>query len=753
VPIALVAFFLSGFAALLYQVLWQRLLVLFAGADVHSVTLIVAAFMVGLGVGSLAGGRLASRLDARACLWAFAGAELCICAFALVSKWLYYDLLAARWPHLADTPVLNAAIVFASLLWPTIFMGVSLPLLARALTTRLALGGRVIGALYGWNTMGAAAGALIGTWVLLPKIGLERSLRLAAAISFGFAVLAIGVGRWRVSGAPPGAGPDAESSGENVGAPLSFAGWTLACALSGFVALGFEIALFRVLGVMMKSTAFTFGTLVGIYLFGLGSGAAIASRRVRTSAQPGVTFLALQCGVALFVALSSSVLVLALETGRPVKLVRYLASYDPVDVPETVAMLNQIGEPGSIARLADFAVLYLGIPLLLIAPATFLMGASFPYLQKASHQTLADLGRRLGILQAANIAGCALGAMVTGWLFLPWLGTAATLKVLVGLAALFAVPLTLARRPRATSAAIVLVVTAAAMAAMPTAPRLWASLHGTSPDRILYAEDAAGLSVLKAESATFGRQIGVHVNGLGQSWIPYGDVHTALGALPSLMHQTPRSVLIIGLGSGDTAFSAASRTETERVVTVEIIGAQRATLDRLARQFSYPGLTAVLSDPRFEHRVGDGRAYLQHTRQRFDIIQADALRPGSAYAGTLYSREYFDLVRRRLAPGGLAVTWVPTSRVARTFESVFPYVVGSQDIYIGSETAIVLEKDVLRHRAAAARMYFAAAGIDITSSLAPYLDAAQIALQPEDARQSDNLNTDTFPRDEFALPF
>jgi predicted membrane-bound spermidine synthase len=755
VPLALVAFFLSGFAALLYQVLWQRLLVLFAGADVHAVTIIVAVYMVGLGLGSFLGGRLGTRLDGRGSLWAFVAAEVGIAMFALSSKWLFYDVLYVRVRHLGETRVLGAVVLFLSLLWPTLLMGVSLPLLARALTTRVALAGHVIGSLYGWNVLGAATGAFVGTWLLLPRFGLERSLSIAAAVSLTCAALAVTLA-FQPTSAPTTAGAGRpEPDGNANGWPLSFRGWALAFGLSGFVALGFEIAVFRVLSVLMKSTAFTFGTLVGIYLAGLGVGATVAARRVLRSARPGVAFLLLQCGVAVYVLLSSLLLVNVLDSGHPVKLVRYLAGYEPVDIAATVALFDRLGEPGAITRLTDFVVLYFGVPFLLIAPATVLMGASFPYLQKASHQTLEDVGWRLGVLLAVNIAGSALGAMATGWLLLPFLGTAATLQVLVALGTLFAWPLArpaVSATRRRAAAAVGVMISAGVIALMPGGQRLWATLHGTTPDRILFAEDAAGLSVLKTDDANSG-DVGVFVNGLGQSWIPYGAVHTVLGALPTLTHPAPRSVLIIGLGSGDTAFAAASRAEVQRVVTVEIIASQRRTLHQLARRFPYPGLRAVLTDPRFDHRVGDGRAFLEQTTHRFDVIQADALRPGSAYAGTLYSREYFDLVRRRLSANGLAVTWVPTDRVARTFASVFPYVLGIQDIYVGSNAPIPFQREVVRARAATAAAYFAEAGVELEPLLLPYLEFAPVVLGPESERSLIDLNTDMFPRDEFALPF
>ena len=139
------AFFLSGFAALLYQVSWQRMLVIFSGADVYSATLIVAAFMGGLGVGNLAGGHVADRTSARMSLVLFASAELAIAVFGLFSASLYYDFLYQQLGHFDIAPPVMGGVLFISLLWPTFFMGASLPLLARTLTQRVDRAASVIG--------------------------------------------------------------------------------------------------------------------------------------------------------------------------------------------------------------------------------------------------------------------------------------------------------------------------------------------------------------------------------------------------------------------------------------------------------------------------------------------------------------------------------------------------------------------------------------------------------------------------------
>ena len=180
---ALAVFFLSGVAALLYQVVWQRMLAIFSGTDVYSFTIIVAAFMAGLGIGHLGGGYLADRCSRRTNILLFAASELAIALFSFFSRGLYYDVLYQRLGPLSIAPTIIALILFVSLLWPTFFMGMSLPLLAKALTRNLERAASTVGALYGVNTLGAAAGALAATWWMLPRFGLDGSLRIGGMLN------------------------------------------------------------------------------------------------------------------------------------------------------------------------------------------------------------------------------------------------------------------------------------------------------------------------------------------------------------------------------------------------------------------------------------------------------------------------------------------------------------------------------------------------------------------------------------------
>lgn len=762
----LIVFFLSGFAALVYQVIWQRLLVIFSGADVYSVTIIVAAFMAGLGVGSLAGGVAADRLGVRTNFLAFAVAELLIGMFGLGSKWLFYDTLYTRYPHLAASHAQAAAVLFASLLIPTFLMGVSLPLLSRGVAGSLRVAPRVIASLYGCNTLGAAFGAAATTWVLVPAFGLDRSLRIAAALNVICAVLAI---RLAMS-APPA--PDGEATRTMPSAPdatdavtsdisvLPFRTWSVLYALTGFVALGLEIAWFRFLGVLLKSTSFTFGTLLAVYLAGLGAGAVVGARRVRRSRRPGLMCLALQYGVAAYAALSVTAVIALIGAGHPIKLVRFLGSYEPPNVHEILSQAMQLGwfSGDAAGALVELAVLYIVVPAVLIGPPTFLMGLGFAYLQKASLGDLRHVGRHLGILLASNIVGGVLGTVLTGWLLLPSLGTSGTFKALVMMCAVLAWPFARLLWPDNGRRRLFAVLgaaftTAVLVLSIPASDRLWARLHATAPSHILFDEDGAGLSLLKF-SGTNSQAVEVYVNGLGQSWLPYGNIHTALGALPAFIHPAPTEMALIGLGSGDTAFAALGRPALQRLTSIEILGAQRRTLERVLTFQQYPGLLRVLSDPRIEHLVGDGRAYLNQSRRLFDIIEADALRPSSAYAGNLYSREYFTLLRSRLKPGGFGVTWAPTERSLETFLSVFPHALAFPgDILIGSESPIPYDLGTLERRIAEARTYYEATGLDIRLLLQPHLATPPRVFGPDASRGFADFNSDLFPRDEFALPF
>src|SRR5207248_3327869 len=391
--IAFIVFFVSGFAALLYQVIWQRLLVFFSGADVYAVTLIVTTFMAGLGLGNLVGGYVADRFSRRTNLVMFIAAELAIMIFGLLSKGFFYDFLYTRHPELGQSSWLLWIALFCSLLWPTFFMGVSLPLLAKALTRDIGEAAPIVGQLYGINTLGAATGALITTWFLLPSIGLEQSLKVGAAINLAcaaaLALMVVSIRRQtEVTTEPRLQEPDLSLSPRPESAGFTFATWLLLYVLSGFIALSLEILWLRLLTVMLKCTAFAFGTMLTIYLGGLALGAIVGTKSVQKSRRPASVFLALQTFVAVSAGMAIVLLVSPIADSLVPNLSTYFAIRDPLNVSLALKGFwewwrNQAVPSDTSQEMGRFELFFGIVPLILILPATTLMGFAFPYLQKA----------------------------------------------------------------------------------------------------------------------------------------------------------------------------------------------------------------------------------------------------------------------------------------------------------------------------------------------------------------------------------
>jgi spermidine synthase len=730
--LAATAFFASGLAALVYQVAWQRVLALHTGVGIYSVAMIVAAFMAGLGLGSHFGGKLSLRLSPARALFAFGVLEVLVAAFGVISVPLYYDLLYARGQWLYAAPWLAGLLHFASLLPPTALMGMSLPFLSRAMVEDAASAGRTIGVLYGINMLGAGAGALLTPWVLVRHFGLSGAVLVAAGANALAGTTALALARRRTPGAAPASSePPAGPVGE-ARRPLAL--WLTLYAASGFCALSLEILWFRLLDVTTRSTAFTFGTLLAIYLFGSAAGCLLGARWAPRLGRPLWVFLLCQCGLLAYAGLAVLALV-ALPPTTP--LLSWLYAYWRAGA---TFHFGGAWDPGHVTGL------YVVLPIALFGPPTVLMGLSFPALQRAVQDDPLTCGRKVGLLQAANIAGCVAGSLAVGLAGLTWLGTSGSLRLLlaagVGFAAL-GLRVYGARSPFAPLAVLLVLVAAA----LPGRDQLWLRLHGSSSPLAMASEDATSVAAILPWADGWH----VVVNGKHHSWLPFGGVHTRLGAIPALVHPAPADVAIIGLGSGDTAWAALCREETRSLTVFEIAGPQRALLARLAERESLPELRDFLRDPRLTVRLADGRHAIALGGECYDLIEADALWPYAAYSGNLYSVEFFRECAGRLKPGGLMCTWAPTPRVVATFLAAFPHVVGPRNraFLIGGNEPIAIEPEAWRARlvSSGVAVYL---GTRRVEDILPPLEKLQVVEGPPD--ESVTVNDDLHPRDEFLTP-
>ena len=731
-PRLAVAFFCSGFAALLCQIVWQRMLGIFAGSDTISAALVVGAFLAGLGLGSIIGAKVADRLSPYKAMIGFALAEAGVAVFALVSKFFLYDFLATDLAGVVDNPVAIFALCFAGLVLPTTLMGASLPLLARAIATNLDTVAERIGTLYGLNTLGAGLGALLGGWLLVGNLGFVGALVLAAGLDILAAVLALtllpALKGARVATPAAAKGPAAAES-EPFG---SLRLWCVLVFLSGYVIVALEIVWVRLMGQVGQYHAYLFPTVLGIFLLADGLGMAVAARMVRTMKDPRPAFFITQAGGFAL----GAALILALYWALP---------YAPIS--------NHVS--ADVQRLRDGGLLTTVILIVLVVgPPSFLIGMTFPFVQRAVQQDLASVGARVGWVQLANILGNAAGSIGTGIVTFHLLGTAGTLKLLAALSVLLMLFWLWkggwGRKPELALAA----ACAVAFVALPGNAALWSRLHHEQPGhRTAWAEDRSGVAFFRDDATGPDPHGPFFIQGFSQGRIPFLPIHQFLGAVGPLVHPNPERVLAIGIGSGGTPWAAGVSPATKEVRAIELVGPVITALEELAQRHPDGPIAEMFRNPRWRLEYGDGRRALSKGEERYDIIQADAILPEGSHSGLLYSEEFLQQVRRRLAPQGIYVQWGPTQRTVQTFASVFPHTLllmpGS--VLIGSNDPIPYDPAELTRRLAdPAVQAHLARGNRGAPDYGWFYSRPALVWGPTTPRAEAAL-TDVFPRDEFYM--
>ena len=664
-----VLFFFSGASALIYQVLWLRMLALVLGVTVYAASTVLASFMAGLAIGSAVAGRIADRVR-RPLAW-FGAAELLIAATAVSSPFaldligaLYVSLAAGRTaPALAVARIVCSALV---LLPPTILMGATLPLVLRSSLIRTPAIGERISLLYGINTCGAIAGALLAGFVLIGHVGMARTLQIAAAVSASVGVAAILLARRTATAplpAPAEPRPEASRSRSAPIVPIAF-------FFSGFTSLALEVVWFRALVLYFPATTYAFTAMLGTVLAGIAGGSLMAAPWLRRKEPTLVLFGALHVAIAVATALGFRALAY---------------SY------------------GGAERFRDL----IAGAALTILPASILMGAAFPIGCRLWLQTTGDSGRRVGVLYSTNLAGAILGSLAAGFVLLPAIGSARSIACLAAVSAAtgLAVLLTSARRARSAvvpAAVVLALIAGAAIRKLPDPFTTGLMKRYREAGRIFMRDEGVQTTVSVHVRELGSRQLyldGLHQASDGRDVV---RLHRQIGHLPMLLHPDPKRALVIGLGGGATA-GAVSLHHTVDVDVVELAPG----VIRAASWFSHIN-DDVLTRPNVRITIDDARNYLMLVRGRYDVITADIIQPTHAGAGLLYSREYFMLARRALADGGLMVQWVgPRSDmhyrlIARTFQDVFPEttVWGGGTLLIGALRPLTIDRGSLAGRIA-----------------------------------------------------
>lgn len=698
-------FFLSGACGLVYQVVWARMLVVVFGATVLAVSTVLSAFMAGLALGSFLFGRY---VDGRGAgggfgrpLRVFALLEAGVGLYALVFPALAAEigssaaLVQALGPGGgALAPILRFVITFLLLLVPTTLMGATLPVLSKFVVRRLAGAGPGVGLLYGINTLGAVAGVVLVTFVLMEALGLKGSTWVVAAANFTVAALALLLDRRLTAPAaeaglqpagapgisPPAPPPEAEpaadpapgtglepargpgslpsqQAAEPVPAYLVTA-VVAAFGLSGFAALGYEVAWLRLFIVSFGvNTHYEFSIILIAFLLGISLGSLACSRYLRAERDLPVLFGTMEVLIGL-VGLCS---------------VSLFAWW-----PEWSGWIQRADTWWS-HRLGIFAVSFA----IMLVP-TLLMGALFPVVSRINTPGLGRLGRGVGDAYAVNSLGAIAGAAATGFALVPAFGTEGAFKLLglVNVAAgLVVLGLHQRHRPLRRNKAVAAGALALSLAALVLAPKdvLRGIVEPRRPgaELVFYREGREGVVTVAAEPGY--REM--RFNRGSQVPTDYGSfqVFRLLGHLPLLLHEDPREVLVVALGGG-IALGAVAQHDLTRVDCVEMVPDMVAAARQEYGTFNHRVLEGLEERP-IHISFDDGRNHLLASGRRYDVITGDATHPTSTDSWILYTRDFYELCRSRLKEGGIFVQWLPFHgllvddfrTVLRTFGSVFEH--------------------------------------------------------------------------------
>jgi spermidine synthase len=701
-------FFFSGFASLVFETLCSRQLALVIGSTVQSASTTVAAFLFGLGLGAHFGGKLAKKNWHPIKLFAALEATAGLTAVGVLTLIPHLSLLLVPLVRVAPTlmPFVKVGLIFFILLLPSMAMGASLPVLAHYYVETLerAFVGS-IGLLYGINTLGAAAGVLATDLFFVKTFGVTVTGWLSGILYLLVAGSAFGLNSVKVTASvrPSDVLQTPPTDSSNLMQAY------VVLVVSGFCGLTFQVLWTRMLTFFHGNDVFSFSVTLSVYLLGLVIGASLMAWK-------GESLLGSNVVMGwLLVALGT----LAYGSLFAVGFVRHAAQ--------------------AMSALGPFFKTALSSGLLIL-PATICLGLLFPMTAESirrSGRMTADAVSRAYIL---NTLGSVLGAMLAGFILLPFLGLQLSLGLTSALTTLVGGLLLIGRAPNRW---LSVSVPALLLLSMTLTPKdlLLRTLYGEQFENVVYTVDDhyGSIAYLKSWNEVlqeYEEELRVDGFNMAGNSVIARRYTTGLAALPILLAEEPKQALIVCMGLGNTLNTALSFQETESVQCVELSPQVPKVLELTEHGPN------VLHSPKLTTSFGDGRNFLLTTDQSFDVISAEPPPPTNAGIVNLYSREYYELCRRRLTKGGVVAQWLPvfqmskfeTQTMIKAFQDVFPnaylwHTSGHQLCLIGSEAPLNLDYQRLKNRVERNQEFLSLSGWDN-----PALVAGSVLAGPESLR-------------------
>lgn len=639
----LLCFFLSGFAALLYETVWTRQFHFVFGTSDLAVATVLAGYMGGLALGAAIAGRLIHRI--RRPIRVYGLLELGIATAALgVPYAIEFSIFVCRYLFGGQAePVEGSALIavfyllcsFVILLVPTALMGATLPLLARHCVERDEQLGPRIALLYGINTVGAVFGTLVAGFALLPLLGMFRTVLIGVALN----AVVFAIAAWLSRRSQPAHMADQAPSGLKLPFPAVL---LLPCVFfSGITSFIYEVLWTRLLGHVLGGSVYAFATMLASFLTGIALGSALASRTATTRERAGWGFAIAQLGIAA----------------------ASLGAFVSADFIATLAV--RLGVSGGSGLTTQ--ALISGLALL---PSALFVGTTYPFAVRALARDETTVGVVSARTYAWNTMGGIVGAVAAGFWLIPELGYVGAISVAIGINLLLCVASCLVVAP----AAVRWLVAPAALGLLslafvrPSQP--WALMAMSPLDFVSSEPNAASPEFPRREDVIFesiGRSasvlmfrtpVGIRLrsNGLPESTIATELTpefsQNWLASLPSLAHPEGRSLLIIGLGGG-----ALLRHVPATVQEIDIIELEPEVVEA-NRAVAHLRLSDPLSDPRTNVILGDARGALSLTDRKYDLVISQPSHPWTAGASHLYTFNFFELIREHMNPGGVFLQWI-----------------------------------------------------------------------------------------------
>jgi spermidine synthase len=684
-PVVALLVFTSGCAALVFQVAWMRELRLVFGATTAAVAAVLAIFMAGLGVGSAVLGKRADRAANPLRMYGLLEVAIAVCV--AVSPWLI-DWIGALYIGLGGQEALGLAgataarLALAALVMavPTFLMGGTLPAAVKAVTPASDAHRGALAVLYGSNTLGAVFGTAAATFLALERLGTRATLWAGCAIGLAAGAAATTLSRKLSSSATSNALDDnfadrlstnerahARSTGVGARPYLVY----ITAAVLGFTFFALELVWYRMLGPILGGTAFTFGLILCLALVGIGVGG-IGYELVFRRLRPTWSALAITCACE------------AIFTILPFAVGDRLALWAAVYRARADSFLDLIAGWSVVAGIV-------------VLPVALVSGLQFPLVVALLGQGPRRVSKHLGMTYAWNTLGAIAGSLVAGFGAMPLLGAPGLWKLIAGILALLSVAILMAAPQMSRKAALgVTVLAVATFGAMfadgPTAA--WRH-SGIGVGRTI--DFSKGPNVVRQWMNEHRQTLAWETDGIessiainswdGLSFIVNGksdgngltDAATQVGIaiLGGVLHQAPKTALVIGLGTGETAGWLAEMDGLERVDVVEL----EPAIDEMARRSSELNHN-VLAHPRVRRIYNDGREFVLTTKNTYDLMISEPSNPYRAGVATLYTTEFYRAVRKRLNPNGLFMQWLQAydvdartvNTVLATARDVFPHV-------------------------------------------------------------------------------